>query len=289
MPTPNRRYCFTPSQLDAFQDLLDSEILWNDFWGSSEVPPYSPEEFAAQCEKKLIDQINRCPEEPIEVADKGTCFNEVVDCTIHQRGCEHTGMTVMFVPQHKFCYAKYNGFEFKFDWDLVHKLAEHFKGAISQYRCETKLSTAYGEVTLYGYLDEWQGCKISDLKTTGSYKFGKYERKWQHHVYPYCIVESGDSTEIKEFEYTAVEFSKPTEKNPIIHGKIYSEIYTYDHNQCRQRLVGICEQFILWLENRREFITDRRIFRCENPEGYVGMPIEIAQLLPPMDVAFEEI
>ena len=277
MPTPNK-YCITPSQLDAFQNFLDSEMLWDDFWGHSEEPPYSPEEFAAICEKKLIDQINRCPKEPIEAADKGTAFNEIVDCTIHQRECEHADMTVMFVPQNKFCYAKYNGFEFKFDWDLVHRLADRFKGAISQYRCEAKLTTTYGEVTLYGFLDEWQGSKISDLKTTGSYKFGKYERKWQRHVYPFCIVESGDSTEINEFEYTAVELSKPTKNNPIITGSIYPEIYTYDHQQSRQRLIVICELFIQWLESRREFIQDKRIFGGENPKDWHGQPTDVQML-----------
>lgn len=285
MPTPNRRYCFTPSQLDAFQDLLDSEILWNDFWGNSEEPPYSPEEFAAQCEKKLIDQINRCPKEPIEVADRGTCFNAIIDWL---NGAEMPPDIGWYVDKPRIV-ASLNSFRFQFSYDLCQDIADRFKGAISQYRCEAKLPTAYGEVTLYGYLDEWQGCKISDLKTTGSYKFGKYERKWQRHVYPYCIVESGDSTEIKEFEYTAVELSRPTEKNPIINGKIYPEIYTYDHNLSRQRLVGICEQLILWLESRRELISDRRIFGEENPEGYVGVPIEIAQLLPPREVEFEEI
>ena len=46
MPTPSQQppqidYRFTPSQLDAYQDLLDAEYLWGQFWGSSEEPAKS--------------------------------------------------------------------------------------------------------------------------------------------------------------------------------------------------------------------------------------------------------
>lgn len=278
---PQIDYRFTPSQLDAFQDFLDSEYLWGQLWGNSEEPAKSAEEYAAECEKKLIDMINRCPKEPIEAADKGTCFNEAVDCVIHNRGCEYKGMTIAFFPENNDCFANLNGFDFHFDLTLIDALANRFSGAISQYLCCAPLQTSKGVVWLYGYPDEWCGCKIFDLKTTEHYTFGKYERKWQRHAYPYSIVESGDSTEITEFEYTAVELTKPSNKNPIICGKIYPEVYTYDHEQSRRALQNHCEMFIEWLEHRRNFITDTKIFGGENPPGYIGVPIDVSVLLPP--------
>lgn len=286
MPTPSPQppkvdYRFTPSQLDAFQDFLDSEYLWGQFWGNSEEPSKSAEEYAADCEKKLIDMINRCPKEPIEAADKGTAVNEVVDMLIHRRKCEIEGMSVE--PP---CEAHplsvrvdYNGFVWQFSTDFL-RVYKRFPNAISQYLCGAPLQTNRGVVWLYGYPDELCGNKIFDLKTTGDYKFGNYERKWQRHVYPYAIVESGDCTEIAEFEYTAVELTKPSEKRPIIFGKIFPEIYTYDHEQSRRALQSHCETLIEWIEHRREFITDAKIFGGENPPEYVGLPVDINLLLP---------
>lgn len=287
MPTPNQQppqidYRFTPSQLDAFQDFLDSEYTWGQLWGNSEEPSKSAEEYTAECEKKLIDAINRCPKEPIEAADKGTAVNEVVDMLIHHRKCEIEGMSVE--PP---CEAHplsvqvdYNDFTWQFSTDFL-KVYKRFPNAISQYLCGAPLQTSKGAVWLYGYPDEWCGNKISDLKTTGDYTFGKYSRKWQRHVYPYAIVESGDSTEITEFEYTAIELTKPSEKRPIISGKIYPEVYTYDHEQSRMALQDHCEKLIDWLEYRRSYITDAKIFGGENPPGYVGVPIDINVLLRP--------
>lgn len=276
MPIPNR-YCITPSQLDAFQDFLDSGLLWKQFWGATETPPFSPDEFETQCEKKLIDQINRCPQEPIEAAAKGTAFNAVVDWL---NGNPIEPPTTILRHDENVIVALINNFTFTFATSLCKDVANRFRGAICQYRCEAPLQTRLGDVTLYGFLDEWQGCKISDLKTTKEYQFGKYGRKWQRHVYPFAVVESGNCTEIREFEYTAVKLSPITEKNPVITGEIYPEVYTYDHELSRMKLQDGCENFIAWLESRREFITDRRIFGGFNPCYYVGTPIEISLLLP---------
>lgn len=289
MPTPNSHphpseysYAITPSQLDSFQAFLDAEYDWGQWWGNSEEPAKSAEEYAAECEKKLIDQINRCPKEPIEAADRGTAFNEVVDMIIHNLTPAETRPDMdirLSSSEPYFIYVKFNSFEWYFDTHLCTKVAERYPYAISQYPCGAPLQTSKGLVWLYGYLDEWVAYKISDIKTTGEYHFGKYERKWQKHVYPYAVVESGDCTEIQEFEYTAVKLSKPTEKDPIIHGEIYPEVYTNDHEQNRGLLQDICEQFIEWIEYRREFITDKKIFGGENPDGYVGEPIDINKLI----------
>lgn len=282
MPIPSRHphpseyaYAITPSQLDAFQSFLDAEYDWGQWWGNSEEPAKSAEEYAAECEKKLIDQINRCPKEPIEAADKGTAVNELVDMLIHKRPCQIPGMKVYRLTGYpNVVSVEYNGFSWLFDDSFLKNLAARYPDAISQYCVGAPLLTKYGWVWLYGYLDEWVGYKISDIKTTGDYKFGKYERKWQKHVYPYAVVESGDCTEVKEFEYTAVKLSKPMEKNPVIYGEVYPEVYTNDHENNRLLLCDICERMIEWIAHRRELITDNRIFGGENPDGYVGVPID---------------
>ncbi len=275
MQTRNR-YCFTPSQLDAFQDYLDSDMLWERFWGRFESPPCSQEEYAAKCEKKLIDQINRCPKESIEAADKGTAFNAVVDML---NGNPVEPPTVILRNDDRVIVAAINGSTFTFATALCKSVAGRFKGAICQYRCEAPLHTGKGDVTIYGFLDEWVGCKISDIKTTGQYSFGKYSRKWQRHAYHYAVVESGDCTEIQEFEYTVVKLSKPSKKRPVMTGMIFPESYSYNHEQSRQLLQGICEALIDFIECRRHLITDRRIFGEENPPGYVGSPVDIALLM----------
>lgn len=288
MPTPSSHpqpseyaYAIYPSLLDGFQSFLDAEHNWGQWWGNAEEPAKSADEYAAECEKELIDKINRCPKVPIEVVDRGTAVNEVVDMLIHNRPCQIPGMAIDPNSEAHPGVVKvsYNGFTWEFSTALLISLHKRYPNAISQYCVGAPLQTSYGWVWLYGYLDEWVGNKIYDIKTTGSYTFGKYERKWQKHVYPYAVVESGDCTEIKEFEYTAVELSKPTEKQPVIHGKIYPEIYSNDHEQNRRLLCGICEQFIEWLEYRRGLITDRKIFGGENPDSYVGEPIDIKTLI----------
>ena len=45
-------------------------------------------------EKELLDAVNRVEHEPIEAADKGTCFNVVIDCLISHRKCEYEGMDI---------------------------------------------------------------------------------------------------------------------------------------------------------------------------------------------------
>lgn len=289
MQTPNRHphpnehaYAFTASQLDAFQAFLDAEYDWGQWWGNSDEPAKTVEEYAAECEKNLIDQINRCPKEPIEAADKGTCFNEVVDMIIHNLAPVETrsDMDIRLSESEPFyIFVKFNGFEWCFDTHLCTKVAERYPYAISQYLVGAPLQTAKGLVWLYGYPDEWCGDKISDIKTTKEYHFGKYSRKWQKHVYPYAVVESGDCTEIKEFEYTAVKLSEPTKKDPVIHGEIYPEVYTNDHEQNRRLLQDVCERFIGWLEYRRGFITDNKIWGGINAPDYIGKPIDVNLLI----------
>lgn len=283
MKRPN--YKIYPSLLDKFQKYLDSEIEADSFFNidlESGEQKLTADEIADKHEKELIDTINRVPNDPIEAADKGTCFNEIVDCIIDNRKCEREDMTIeknydncdyefgSYVRCNSVAKpdgavyglkATLNNFEFLFDIDFCKKAATYFKGAITQHLCKGQIETKYGTVELYGYADEIVANKVYDIKTTNSYDFGKFERSWQKDVYPYCLIESGEMTEVAEFEYTVYKLKGGSSRTPLISGDQYREVYTYNHANSTERIRTMLEnQFLPWLEAHKEQITNTKIF-----------------------------
>ena len=275
------RYRIYPSLLDKFQSYLDSDIEAESFWNiDSETGEMkkTPDEIAAANEQALLDTINRVPCGPIEAADKGTCFNEIVDCLISRKNTEREDISIesgaldeqgAFVPNSSevnatgpdVIRAQMDGFVFLFDTEACKEAARYFgRQAIPQHFCKGVITTAYGDVELYGYADEIVRDKVYDIKTTSAYQFGKFERAWQKDVYPYCLVSSGEMNSVSEFEYTVFQLTKPSARNPVIGAKMYAEVYTYDHTESEKRLRSFLERFIEWLEANRERITDEKIF-----------------------------
>lgn len=284
------RYRIYPSLLNSFQRMLDSEIDAEDFSNiDSESGDYrlSAEDIYAQREKDLIDSINRMPREPIEAADRGTAFNEIVDCIvlhtkstrndvriIHNKEVhEERIKTIMdladnteenqetyLVETPESIEAFINGFDFKYEPQLCRQTAAYFHNTIPQYLCEGVLDTDYGKVALYGYADYIFPNKVADLKTTAKYDFGKFEHNWQKELYPYCLIESGEMKECESFLFYVVQMKSPTKAMPLITGTDYREEYRYDHALATKRLKEICERFIEWLEKHKELITDKKVF-----------------------------
>lgn len=285
------KYRIYPSLLDKFQALLDSEVEADSFYNTDSETgeqKLTADEIADRHERELLDTINRVPREPSEAADKGTCFNEVVDCIIEHRKSSRDDVKITTIKEGEYVYeirgdsgkeidkqllsdeltkigkhcilALMDGFHFYFDIPLCKEVAAMFKGAVCQHLCRATIETAYGTVELYGYADEIVRDKVHDLKTTSSYTFGKFERAWQKDVYPYCLVASGEMDEVKEFEYTVVKFKGGTSRTPLITGDIYQEAYTYNHEAATVRLRQMLERFIEWLEANRHKITDKKIF-----------------------------
>lgn len=262
------RYRIYPSLLDKFQALLDVEQTVEEFWNLDSEGEYkeTADEMSDRLERELIDAVNRVPREPIEAADKGTCFNEVIDCLIHGRKCEYEGMSIQTeeVAGNRVITAKLNGFTFHYDVAFCKEVAECLKGAISQHRCEAVLSTRYGDVDLYGYADEIVSDVVVDIKTTGRYDFGKYSKGWQRFVYPWCLTEAGEVKDISSFEFLVIVWKGGTKTNPVLSGTMYDEYYTYTcHEDAGNAIRQICERFIEWLEAHRDVITDRNIFAEE--------------------------
>ena len=268
------RYRIYPSLLDKFEDYLradeEAESYFNVDRDTGEYKR-SPEEIEAELKQSLIDAINRVPFSS-EAADKGTAFNALIDSMIHREkhipserepyqiiGDKETNIVQVTFSETDLAPMR----NFLFDRKWVIEESEYFAGCISQLYVSATLPTRYGDVELYGYIDELRKDVVYDIKTTSKYEFGKYEHKWQRHVYPYCLIASGQMESVSAFEYTAYQLKGGTSRTPLISGTRYPEYYTYDHGKTVTLLTAHVERFIEFLEANRGLITDKKIFAEE--------------------------
>ena len=283
-------YKIYPSLLDKFQSFVDmsaEDYFYRDEQGnwhknyndSTGEYHYSESEVYELSKMELIDAINRV-RTTSEAASKGTAFNELVDALINKKKSESVETKKVYydvngnflrseLPLNQKIFklvgveARLDGSTFIFDIDLLKEAAEYLKGSLNQVYTSAVIDTAYGKVELYGYIDELRHNKVYDLKTTKKYDFGKYSKYWQRHVYPFCLIESGECTEIQSFEFTCYQLSGGTERSQLIKGKRYSEVYSYDHEQSKALIKAHCERLIEFLEENKELITDKKIFGGE--------------------------
>ena len=293
-------YAFSPSLLDAYQRMVDTKVEdffyqdetgdWHLNWNETEETlHFSEEEVDALLKQEFIDKVNKVPTPPSEAASKGTAFNEIVDCLILNRkpsnpdiviktirsgsdlycarrvkdaNCQIPDCELQFakigVP--KFIYAAIDGFEFYFDMMFCLEAAEYFKGSIAQYYTKANLQTSKGVVEIHGYIDNLRHMKLFDAKTTKRYNWGDFQKKWQRYAYPFTLIESGMMNEVNSFEFTIYVLSGGSSRSPLITGKQYKEVYTYDHEQARKMLTQQCERVIEFLEENRELITNEKVF-----------------------------
>lgn len=243
-------YKIYPSLLDRFQSLLDTSLYFESDMNRDADGGYkrTEEEIAHEREADLLNAVNRAPHPPIEAADLGTCFNQVVDHLVDGGGVPDTVRMEM------------DGFTFDYSGALCREVAGMLRGAVSQVYTEAVLPTRHGGVLLYGYPDYWcADGSIVDLKTTGRYTWPKYDRHWQRWVYPWCLREQRGAA-VDWFTFLVVKWKKPTNAEPHYRGDIYKEDYACDHADATRRLTAVCERFIEWLEAHREIITDTKIF-----------------------------
>ena len=246
------KYNVYATLIDSFQGWLSSSEVYQDYWGFSEDPSKTEEEFEREQFQSLIDRINRVPMnwEDSEAADRGTAFNEAVDCLI--AGCKSEKMDLKSNKETGLITADYNKRQFIYPIALIKEFSEYFKGAVSQVHTEAILPTKYGSVLLYGYIDELLPASCHDIKATGKYKAGKFRNNWQHVVYPYCLNYNGN--EVFEFEYNVALLGSG------VNYFTFTEYYRYSPARDKARLIGICERLIEFLEANRNLITDKKIF-----------------------------
>lgn len=244
-----KQYNIYATLLDGFSGYLNSNTIYEAYWGFSENPAKSAEEFEKEQFQSLIDRINRVPFAS-EAADKGTAFNEIVDCII--LGQKSDKMEIASDKGQGTITARYNGRTFVFPTSLCREFADYYKGACPQVYTEAMLPTSHGDVKLYGYIDELMPNSVHDIKTTSKYAAGKYRNGWQHVVYPYCL--NAEGCNITLFEYNIAEIGK--------YGGIatYTETYNYIPEIEVPKLTDIAERFIEFLEWNGKMITDRKIF-----------------------------
>ena len=145
--------------------------------------------------------------------------------------------------------------EFKFPLALCREFANYYKGAVPQVYTEAVLSTRYGDVLLYGYIDELMPTCVHDIKTTSKYSVGKFLHHWQHIVYPYALQQEGN--DISDFEYNIAVMAKYGEP------KTYTEAYSFVPDRDIPRLQAHCEGLIEFIELKRDLITDKKIFALD--------------------------
>ena len=256
-------YCFYATLLDAYQNYLNSDKIWEKYWGWSDNPPHTLEEFQQEQFHGFINTLNRVPFDS-EAADKGTAFNEVIDCLIEKRNSkkirvekvypEKDGRYEFHVSSPIALKVFYNDREFVFPMALCRELANYYEGAVTQQFVEAELPTQYGVVKLYGYIDELMPDCVHDIKTTGSYSFGKFKENFQHLVYPYALNRGG--CKIDRFEYNVVEF----DKSRYDKYETYTESYVYNDERDTQRLREHCEDLICFINDHRHLITNKKLF-----------------------------
>lgn len=285
-PTPmsQRNYDFAiyATLIDGFSDYINSDLIWETYWGWSENPPHTPEEFHEQKFQDFIDRINRVPFDS-EPADKGTAFNELVDALVEHRGPSEgfefekvvepdvkevvTGQVDNCEPDERWAdvqyvnnpnagkvlgiKVRYNFREFYFDIKLVREFANYYKGAVCQLLTEAILPTKYGNVRLYGYIDELMPQSVHDIKTTGRYSVGKFKDHAQHLVYPYCLMENG--MDVRDFEYNIAVLDK--------YGRweTFTEHYAFVPERDIPILTAKVEALIEFLIENKDLITDKKI------------------------------
>ena len=262
------KYRITPSLLNKWTDLVNSDRDWESFYGDADEPSVSPEDFYAKREKELLDACNRVPFTS-EASSRGTALNELVDCLVEGRPPKE-GITIKRIPNEDddritngFAVG-IDGFSFLFSEELVFKIWTRFREATCQYRCEATMDTPFGPVILYGDADYILKDTVYDLKTTSRYSaYSKYAEGWQKELYPWALIESGEMESVSGFEYTIVPITGGTGTNPLISGEIKTEYYTYNHDASTARLRAALDGFIPWIEEHRNLIIHPRIFNEE--------------------------
>lgn len=267
------RYQIYPSLMDKYTNYLRSADIYDKYWGGSENPPFTYEEFEAQQFADLIDGINRVPKD-LPQADIGTAFNEIVDCMVLGVKSDKMPIERVYLPSadgstnEVGCLkAELNGRFFVFPIEMCREFADYYKAcnAIPQKFVEGLIDTPRGLVRLYGYVDELTDHGVHDIKTSGSYEAFKFKGNAQHLVYPYCLNAMG--IEVREFSYDLAHIDSGIKRGAPVpdyievkylgsHQEEYSYIADRDEPILRERLCALID----FLEAHRDLITDTKIF-----------------------------
>lgn len=248
-----RQYNLYPTLLDALNRLISAPKTWETYWGQSETPSKTLEEYEAEVRQQTLDTINRVEREPSREATLGTIFNELLDGFV----VDELNMG-MLTNEGEVLHIERDGFEYDFDVAWLCSLMDYYgKGWVCQQYVETILPTRHGDVKLYGYVDRYRDGDIVDIKTTGSYTLDKYAEGWQRHVYTLALADRGIVPQ--SFTYDVFEW----QKGERLSAKMYREQYGVNLDQWRDELEGYLNNIVLPLLNYFDAsgdITNRKVF-----------------------------
>ena len=267
------KYQFYATLLDKYQSYLSSSEIYQKYWGNSDNPEFTEEEFEKKQFQSLIDTINRVPFDSTP-ASQGTVFNEIVDCIILHKQPEN--MKVVRIeetvpnPNYNEDYDSYGrpmmrvvtGLNvtykeetFYFPMSLIREFTDYFKGATPQVYTSAIMHTIYGDVLLYGYIDELMPTSVHDIKTSTRYSAGDFKNHFQHLVYPYCLNESGN--DVSDFEYNIAVINRT---KAGVDYSTFTEYYAYNKEIDVPIIRSCVENLIGFIEINRPLITDKKIF-----------------------------
>ena len=262
MSSPTRsdsQFCFYATLLDAFQNYLDSDLIYDRYWGCSEDPKFTEDEWAEKQFVELINRINRVPFTN-DAVEKGSAFNDIVDMLLDGKTDDGVHVLAMDEAKNQIVISEreivtdddgnsHETFknERKFLLSVAREFAEYYDGALKQFFTIGTIDTAFGNVDLYGFIDYLLPFSVHDMKTTGRYSAGSYKSHWQHLVYPYTLKQQG--MDVPHFEYNVTNFRET-----------FTEVYVFDEGRDVPRLRDMCERFIAFLLANRQLITDEKVF-----------------------------
>lgn len=249
----NSSYSFYPSLLDAFQNYLDAESSYDKYYGSSEDPKITLEEWENKLFVDLINKINRVPYHNDAVL-RGTQFNNVIDLMIenktkdekHELLFDANNVTILDWQMGENGIIDYSNKE-TYPLPIAKEFADYYDEAAKQVFVKGTIDTHYGDVDIYGFLDYLLPFSVHDLKTAKYYQNGNYRNHWQHICYPFCLACMG--SDVERFEYNITDFKKT-----------YTELYMYKAERDVPKLRNMCELFINFLNTHHDLITDTRVF-----------------------------
>lgn len=241
---------FWVTLLDAYQNYLDAANIYDQFWGFSENPKFTLAEFEEKSFDELIAKLNREPQELSEAAERGTAFNEVLDAILEWRSPAN-GVEVEKIKDASgkvvTIRTRRNGFQWDLPARIFSKMARNLSpDAVAQIFTEREITSGYGKVRLYGYVDYVCNDRIIDVKTTNRYNAFKYRKSWQKTAYPYLL--SGEGTDIQKFEFLATDFKR-----------IYSEVYNFRPETDLPKLYNHIDSLIEFIEANKDIINNDKL------------------------------
>jgi hypothetical protein len=123
-----------------------------------------------------------------------------------------------------------------------------------KYRTQFYLESRYKNAQIYGYVDGIGDNIAFDLKSTSFYESGRFQNNHQN-LYLLGLKKYG----IERLEYIITDFNA-----------VYVETYdlkTYDFNPLYNQI----EKFILFLEDNKKFIRDKKIFDRKTNDNQMSL------------------